>query len=181
MLPQNTIDAHFRETYDTYTLPRDFLLTKFVYSGFSLLKKISVQEKVLDVGCGFNLFKPHLPNLIGIDPVTEDADYNITLLEYTTTEKFDVILCLGSVQYGKLEDIKDSIIHMSSMLNAGGRIYWRCAYRSEPIDWWKFSWTKDLHKTLSAELGFTLADLQDDYWNENDPSSYKIYAEWVKN
>jgi SAM-dependent methyltransferase len=156
-------------------------MSRFKYSGFSLLEKIGTNEKVLDVGCGFNLLKPYLPNLIGIDPVTKEADHQIPLLEYSTTEKFDVVLCLGSVQYGELEDIKNSINHISSMLNTGGRIYWRCAYRPDTAEWWKFSWSKELHKTLSEELGFTLADLQDDYWDKSQTYTYKMYAEWIKN
>ena len=180
MLPQETINAAFREIYYTYPLSRDYLMSKFKYSGYSLLEKIGTQEKVLDVGCGHNLFKSHLPNLIGIDPVTTQADHQVALLDYTTSEKFDVILCLGSVHFGELKDIKQSIEHMSSMMNSGGRIYWRCGYKSSTCPWWKFSWTKSLHTTLSEEFGFTLVDLQDDYLDKDNLDSYKIYAEWVK-
>ena len=179
MLPQETINAAFREIYYTNLLSRDFIMSTFKHSGYGLLEKIGVQEKVLDVGCGHNLFKSHLPNLIGIDPVTSQADHQVALLDYTTNEKFDVILCLGSVHFGELEDIKQSIEHMSSMLNSGGRIYWRCGTDSDI--WWKFPWTKSLHTTLSAEFGFTLADIQDDYWDKNKLTSHRIYAEWVKN
>lgn len=154
-------------------------MSRFKYSGFNLLEKIGTHKKVLDVGCGRNLFKQHLPNLIGIDPVTIEADYQIALLDYKTTEKFDVILCLGSVHFGELEDIKESIAHMSSMMNTGGRIYWRC--NTDTSGWWQFPWSKELHQSLSAEYGFTLADLQDDYWDKSRLTSYRIYAEWVKN
>ena len=154
-------------------------MTKFKYSGYALLDKIDPQEKVLDVGCGNNLFKSRLPNLIGIDPVTAESDYQVSLLDYNTTEKFDVILCLGSVHFGELEDIKESIVHMSSMLRSGGRIYWRCATKSNV--WWGFAWSESLHETLSTEFGFTLADIQKDYLNQNQLGEYRIYAEWVKN
>jgi hypothetical protein len=179
MLPQETINQTFREIYENFSVDREFLMTKFKYSGYSLLEKIQSTEKVLDVGCGHNLFKSHLPNLIGIDPVTSQADYRVALLDYTTEEKFDVILCLGSVHFGELEDIKSSIAHMSSMLKSGGRIYWRCGTDSSV--WWKFPWNKTLHETLSAEFGFTLADIQSDYLREDLVESYRIYAEWVKN
>lgn len=179
MLPQETINAAFREIYLRTTESRDTIMTEFKYSGYALLNKITPQEKVLDVGCGNNLFKTMLPNLIGIDPVTNEADHQVALLDYVTEEKFDVILCLGSVMYGEIEDIKHSILHMSSMLNAGGRIYWRCATTASR--WWCFSWSKDLHQTLSAEFGFTLVDIQDDYRGLNRTDSFRIYAEWVKN
>ncbi len=181
MLPQETINAAFREIYYTNSGHNDrhLIFTKFKYSGYGLLAKIGPTEKVLDVGCGRNLFKQHLPNLIGIDPVTTESDYQVALLDYNTTEKFDVILCLGSVHFGELEDIKESIAHMSSMLNPGGRIYWRCNTINDI--WWQFPWSNTLHQTLSAEFGFTLADIQDDYWDESKLNSYRIYAEWVKN
>ena len=179
MLPQDTINQKFREIYATATVSRDFLMTKWKYSGYSLLTKIGVNEKTLDVGCGNNLFKNHLPNLIGIDPVTDEADYKVALLDYTTSEKFDAILCLGSVHFGELEDIKQSIAHISSMMNAGGRIYWRCSIVAN--EYWEFPWSRALHESLSAMFGFTLADIQDDYLREDLLDSYKIYAEWVKN
>jgi len=181
MIPQETIDQTFIEIYKTHPMSREFYMTKFKHSGYTLLTKIGSQEKVLDVGCGHNLFKEHLPNLIGIDPVTSQADHKVALLDYTTFEKFDVILCLGSVHFGELDDIKQSIAHMSSMINAGGRIYWRCGTTTE---WpWKFPWTKTLHESLSAEFGFTLVDIQDDYLEgqEDKVEHYRIYAEWVKN
>jgi 2-polyprenyl-3-methyl-5-hydroxy-6-metoxy-1,4-benzoquinol methylase len=179
MLPQDTINAAFREIYLKHPASRYTIMAEFKYSGYALLDKIDPQEKVLDVGCGNNLFKSRLPNLIGIDPVTDEADYKVALLDYTTEEKFDVILCLGSVHFGELEDIKASIAHMSSMLKSGGRIYWRCATSSAP--WWCFAWSKLLHASLSVEFGFTLADIQDDYRERNLPESFRIYAEWVKN
>jgi 2-polyprenyl-3-methyl-5-hydroxy-6-metoxy-1,4-benzoquinol methylase len=179
MLPQDTINAIFREKYRTATVSRDSIMNRFKYSGYALLDKIDPQEKVLDVGCGDNLFKSRLPNLIGIDPVTDAADHQVALLDYVTEEKFDVILCLGSVMYGELEDIKASIAHMSSMLNPGGRIYWRCITKSSA--WWSFAWSRSLHETLSTEFGFTLVDIQDDYQSPNLPESLRIYAEWVKN
>ena len=181
MIPQEIINYTFREIYESPTNTRDFYMTKFKHSGYGLLTKISPQEKVLDVGCGNNLFKQHLPNLIGIDPVTDQADYKVALLDYATSEKFDVILCLGSVHFGDLNDIKESITHLSSMMNAGGRIYWRCGKTTE--QWWKFPWTRLLHESLSVEFGFTLVDIQDDYLvgQEDRVEDYRIYAEWVKN
>lgn len=179
MIPQETINQEFREIYNSSTVSRDFLMTKWKYSGYSLLSKISANEKVLDVGCGNNLFKEHLPNLIGIDPVTVEADHQVALLDYTTSEKFDVILCLGSVHFGELEDIKQSIAHMSAMLNVGGRIYWRCGIDTSAP--WSFPWSRLLHESLSAEFGFTLVDIQDDYLREDLVESYRLYAEWAKN
>jgi 2-polyprenyl-3-methyl-5-hydroxy-6-metoxy-1,4-benzoquinol methylase len=179
MLPQDIINQVFREIYNSGLDDRHLTFTKFKYSGYGLLAKIGPTEKVLDVGCGRNLFNKHFPNLIGIDPVTTEADHQVALLDYVTEEKFDVILCLGSVHFGELEDIKESIAHMSSMLNPGGRIYWRCGTTSEL--WWNFAWSRTLHTTLSTEFGFTLADIQDDYMSLDLPETFRIYAEWVKN
>lgn len=179
MIPQETINQTFREIYETYSMSRHELMTKWKYSGYGLLTKINTNEKVLDVGCGHNLFKSHLPNLIGIDPVTDQADYKVALLDYNTSEKFDVVLCLGSVHFGELTDIKQSIAHISSMMNNGGRIYWRCSTHTNAP--WSFPWSRLLHEVLSAEFGFTLVDIQDDYLEGEQDQFRKIYAEWVKN
>ena len=45
--------------------------SKFNYSGWALLDKIKDTDMVLDIGCGYNLFKEKLGDrLWGIDPVS---------------------------------------------------------------------------------------------------------------
>jgi hypothetical protein len=47
---------------------------KFLYSGWALIDLIPKEASILDIGCGYNLFKNHFPNLYGIDPANDEAD-----------------------------------------------------------------------------------------------------------
>ena len=73
---------------------------KFKYSGWKLLDKIDKDAHILDIGCGYNLLKPHFPNLYGIDPHNSNADKEITFEEYTPHKNYDVYLALGSLNFG---------------------------------------------------------------------------------
>ena len=65
----------------------------FKYSGWALLDKIYPDEEVLDIGCGYNLFKPHLGiKLYGIDPANDKADEVVGIMEFNWRKKFSVIL-----------------------------------------------------------------------------------------
>jgi hypothetical protein len=158
---------------------RHVYLTKWQYSGYSLLDKISPDESVIDVGCGQNLFKPYLPRLIGVDPATDEADYKLPILEFETDQQFDVALCLGSVQFGDIDNIRAHIHKINALLTPTGRIYWRCNEKPWLPEWF-FKWTFDLHQELADEFGYDLKDCKWDYYTPEDDRGYRIYAEWVK-
>ena len=166
--------------YKNYFINNDDNLSSLLtYSGPLLAKKVNDNETVLDVGCGRNPFKSLIKNLTGIDPVTDQADYKVSLQDFTTTETFDVIFCLGSVMYGDYEDIKHQISKLCLLLKPNGRIYWRCAVgladRHPDIG---FNWTEELHHSLASEFGFELVDLQTEYSAAVEPEFKKLYAEW---
>ena len=100
-------------------------LDQYTYSGWALLDRVSKDEHILDVGCGFNEFKKYLPNLIGIDPYNSNADIMVSIEEYQTTQEFDVIFCLGSINFGNQNIIESQIKKIVSLLKPGGKIYWR--------------------------------------------------------
>jgi hypothetical protein len=158
---------------------RHVYLTKWQHSGYALLDKISPDESVIDIGCGRNLFKSHLPKLIGVDPATDEADYKMPILEFETDQQFDVALCLGSVQFGDIDNIRAHLHKINSLLKPTGRIYWRC--NEKPwIPAWFFKWSFDLHQELADEFGYDLQDCKWDYYTIDDDRGYRIYAEWVR-
>jgi hypothetical protein len=85
---------------------------KFKYSGWQLLDKIDKDAHILDIGCGFNLLKPHFPNLYGIDPCNSDADQEIAFEDYTPHKNFDVYLALGSLNFGDEKVVDKQIEHL---------------------------------------------------------------------
>ena len=61
--------------------PKPLSVHKF--SGTYILDKIKPTDKVIDIGCGANQFKPYITNLIGIDPANDKADLRLTLEEFS--------------------------------------------------------------------------------------------------
>jgi hypothetical protein len=190
MSMQERINSYYYHVYSTISV-EDKIKTheKFEFSGFTLLKKIPTDAKILDVGCGYNIFKPYFPNLVGIDPVTTQADLQITLEEFNTTDLYDVILCLGSIQQGDIDYIKTQVQKLSSLLKPNGKIFWRTNLlargtirkESKVLTSDGFIWTPETHKTLCEQFGFVLADIQYDSYDRSRPDATRLYAEWVKN
>ena len=72
---------------------------------------------VLDVGCGFNEFKSRILNLTGLDPAYDRADIKSSIEEYSPPHKFDVALCLGSINFGDKLTIMNQIHSTKLVLN----------------------------------------------------------------
>ena len=68
---------------------------------------------VLDVGCGANKFKEHIPGFTGIDLLeyrdfghpTADIVDNVRNFYIKEHPKFDMIYCVGTFNFGTLEDM----------------------------------------------------------------------------
>ena len=152
-------------------------LNIYQYSGLSLVKKIQPDEWVLDVGCGINSFKPLIANLIGIDPAFGQADYQTTIEDFVTEQKFDVAFCLGSINFGDEQTIKKQIQCVINLLKPTARIYWRVNpglkdhgnAECQLIEF--FPWSEKLLKEYAEEYGFTTQNIRDDLNN-------RIYCEW---
>ena len=64
---------------------------KFEYSGWKLLQQIRPKDEILDIGCGYNLFKERLVDrLYGIDPANALADEVVSWEVYVPKQKFNV-------------------------------------------------------------------------------------------
>jgi hypothetical protein len=153
-------------------------LGQYQYSGWALANKIRANESVLDVGCGFNEFKPRISNLTGLDPANDLADIKLPIEEYSPPHKFDVALCLGSINFGNKLTIMNQIACVVNCLKPTARIYWRCNpgladhgnEECKNIDF--YPWSIDEHVKLSELFGFRLIIC---CW-DND----RIYAEWSR-
>lgn len=158
-------------------------LEEFQYSGYGLVEKIQEGERVIDVGCGMNLFKPLIPNLIGIDPAFPEADYQLSLEDYVSQNnviRFNVAFCLGSINFGSQEDIEHQISLLTKILRTkDSRIYWRCNpgqrdhgnQECETVPF--YDWSFDEHLRLSKMFGYEIVEL---VWDSRN----RIYAEWVQ-
>ena len=180
-----TFDALIDNTYktveqwtiaiDTYCLNRYFSrywqadMKKWKYSGLQLIDEVNAlhPRAVLDVGCGYNEFRGRINNLVGIDPYNDNADYKIATLDYKTKEKFDVILCLGSINFGTQDKIVREVAHCVSMLAEGGTMFFRVnpgVQHDKPEAHWIefFAWNVPFIIDLAQQLKLKILDIRDD-------------------
>ena len=93
-------------------------MKKWKHSGLALVDQINEMKprSVLDVGCGYNEFKGKINNLIGIDPYNVRADYQVGLMEYRPQKQFDIIMALGSINFGGRNKIIAEVSKCVNML-----------------------------------------------------------------
>ena len=155
--------------------------TKFKYSGWALLDKIKEDDQILDIGCGYNLFKKHFGNrLYGIDPANNKADQVIAWEDYKPHKEFNVFFILGSINFGDEKYVESQIAKLSRETKIGDRIYWRQnpGIGDHP---WKdteqinfYPWTFNKNKECANKYDFTINELLQDTGN-------RIYTEWTRN
>ena len=144
-------------------------MKKWKYSGLALIDEVNSLKPraVLDVGCGYNEFKGSIDNLIGIDPYNEKADLMVSTLDYKTDQKFDVILCLGSVNFGSKEKITAEVGRCVNLLADGGTMFFRVnpglKHDKPEADWIEFfSWNVPFIIELSQIYNLKILDIRDD-------------------
>ena len=100
---------------------------KFKYSGLAIIDEVNAMnpDNVIDIGCGYNEFKGKIKNLIGIDPYNDRADIDVHTLDYKPDIKFDVAICLGSINFGSSDKILAELENVVSMVKSGGMLYFR--------------------------------------------------------
>jgi len=98
------------------------------YTGWKLAEEITARNPraVLDVGCGYHPFKGRIPNLVGIDPYNNCADYEVDILEYKVKPgSYDHIIALGSINFNSRDEIEARFAHCVDLLEPGGKFYLR--------------------------------------------------------
>ncbi len=168
-LAQHIDDLIMHKYFSEIWQPR---LKKFKYSGLKLIDDVNnlKPRAVLDVGCGYNEFKGKIENLIGIDPYNKHADIQVGILEYTTTEKFDVMLCLGSINFGDDVKIEKETKKCAELLAPGGKMFFRVNpgiqhdnKESQYIEF--YPWNVYNITELAKKLNLAVLDLRHD-WND---------------
>jgi hypothetical protein len=137
-------------------------LDRFPRSGYSLVDEINKLRPriVVDIGCGFNLFKPKIPNLIGIDLANHNADLVCDMRDAPfKAGSVDVALALGSINFGSREKVTEELSIVHRWLVSGGLLYLR-VNPGEPIadDIVIFPWSEELLEEIGTEVGFVIKD-----------------------
>ena len=101
----NTIDYNILKKY--FTTVWQPITKKYKYSGLSIVDEVNNLKplRVLDLGCGYNEFKGKINTLIGIDPYNNKADIQSSILDYKSQDQFDVVISLGSINFGTVDKV----------------------------------------------------------------------------
>ena len=144
-------------------------MKKWKYSGVALIGEVNnlKPRAVLDVGCGYNEFKGKIDNLVGIDPYNDKADLQVSTLDYNTDKKFDVILCLGSVNFGHRDKIIAEVSRCVNLLADGGTMFFRVnpgvQHDRPEADWIEFfAWNVPFIIELAEMFQLKILDIRDD-------------------
>ena len=156
----------------------DHNMKKWKHSGLALIDQINDMKPraVLDVGCGYNEFKGKIHNLIGVDPYNDRADHQIDIMEYRSMEKFDIILALGSINFGGRNKIIAEVSKCVNMLEDGGMMFFRVnpgVQHNKPEAKWIefFAWNVPFIIELSEIFNLKVLDIRDD----SNQRKYFIY------
>lgn len=142
---------------------------KYKYSGLSIIDQVNSLNPaaVLDAGCGYNEFKGKIQNLTGIDPYNNRADINAHILDYETDVEYDVVICLGSINFGTTDKIFQEVQKVVSLAKPGGLIIFRVnpgiqhgARESKWIDF--FDWDIPFILNLAHTLNCSIKELHTD-------------------
>lgn len=128
------------------------VMNGYRYSGYNLVKEVNdlKPSKVIDVGCGENLFKGMIDNLYGFDKeYYPEIDKQISIEDIDIElESIDVALCLGSLQYTSKIDQEYQLAKVVSWIKPGGYII----MRNQPFIDYVGHNEKYLHKTNNRIL-----------------------------
>lgn len=153
---------------------------KFKYSGLRLIDEInSLKPKnVIDLGCGYNEFKGKIDNLVGLDPYNKNADINCKILDYNTTEKYDVTVALGSINFGSTDKIFAEIEKAVELTAPGGKLFFRVNpgnQHTPPESKWIsfYNWDTNFIVNCADYFDLDILDLKTDRTD-------RIYFAWSK-
>jgi SAM-dependent methyltransferase len=146
----------------------------YLWTGWRIADEINKTnpDKVLDVGCGYNPFKERIPNLVGIDPYNNCADFMIDILDYNVEpESFDHVIALGSINFNSRADIEIRFQKTVELLKPGGRLWMRAnpglehdGVKTPNKGLWVeiFPWSFEIAHDLAKTHGLTLELMKKD-------------------
>jgi SAM-dependent methyltransferase len=148
---------------------------RYQWTGWRIVDEINKlgAGKVLDVGCGYNPFKERIPNLIGIDPYNNCADFMIDILDYKIEPaSFDHVIALGSINFNSLEDIEVRFKKTVDLLKPQGKLWMRAnpgldhdgVQTPNKGPWVEiFPWSFEVAYELAKKYNLTLEMMKKDY------------------
>ncbi len=103
---------------------------KWKLRGKNLIEKIKTMQSenpdlsILDLGCGYNLYKDHLENVTGVDPYIERADFLVKISDFKPPQKYDIIICFGPMNWYTYDEQFRNMLKIKECLAEGGICFW---------------------------------------------------------
>lgn len=92
------------------------------------LKYLDCSVQMVDLGCGFNFFKPYFANLIGIGAEDNPDDFYGDIHDYVDDDfykghknYFQSVFCINALHFNPLEELRNICEKFSSMIKPGGQ------------------------------------------------------------
>ena len=166
----DTIDDAVLEKY--FTKVWQAQTKKYKYSGLAIIDEINdmCPRSVIDIGCGYNEFKGKINNLVGIDPWNPRADIKGTAANLKTDTKYDVAICLGSINFGSTDKIVKEMTDVVDIVSNGGLLYCRVnpgeQHDAPEAKWIQFyKWDPTFISNVAKHLNCKLIMLRQDTGN----------------
>lgn len=132
---KDAFDSQIKNTYelrdeDSKEVFLKKIVEKYPVNGKPMIEEInnSKPSLVIDLGCGLNQYKNIIDNLVGIDiiGVREDITADISDLSlHFADHTADVVLALGSINFGTDDTIAQQLAEVKRLLKLGGVAYFR--------------------------------------------------------
>lgn len=140
----------------------------YQYTGWNVVEEINKRNprRVLDVGCGYNQFKPRISNLVGIDKYNNSADYMVDILDFNVEpNSFDAVIIFGSINFGTWDDMRMRYRKVFELLAPGGKVYVRAnpghTHKNGPwVD--IFPWSFEYAHKIAVENNVQLTQFKQD-------------------
>lgn len=115
-----------RQEYGEKRNGTKFSVVPFYY--INMLTQRNPNDLVYDVGCGWNIFKRYIPNLVGIGAEPEQSEWYCADIhdfvddEYIQNHQghFASMFSINALHFVPLSDIRKRVIDLQSMLKPGG-------------------------------------------------------------
>ncbi len=131
---------------------------KYPITGKEFIKEINDLNPnlVLDLGCGNNIYKGHIKNIVGIDILNnnlQDFFCDIKNLPFKDNS-VDIVLAFGSINFGDNTMIDLQLQEAIRVLKPGGRFYFRGIPNHLYSIYYKWTVEKIIEKTEKFNLNF---------------------------
>ena len=174
---ENYFRNHWKPNWKNY---------RYSNEGVAFKINITKPERVIDIGCGENLLKDKIKNLVGVDPFNSKADLEIDILDLDEPENsFDHAIVFGSINFGNEEDIEPRLEKAIGLVKPGGTLFFRVnpgiQHENQNSKWIQFfDWSEDRIASYAQKYNCKVENLN--WEREGDTQSQpRIYFELVKN